>query len=332
MNGVLKTQAQYYNDPETYPGEGGTETNKAVIEDIYDLCAWMNVMTNQADVYAVTQHKQYAVLIRDVNFNDHRVYKYGLTTDTLIDMSFGGNKGDLDGAGHSVLNMVINSNTPKTTTHGIIYNGTVHDINFKNIVLMGNRNDANSVHPVFGTVTINSCNMSVYFSTDRWAHLMCKNIYLNDVTINMAGSIEQNVLIAGNYSSSIVANRVKFNFNNLRVMSTTAYNQVAGGGSGLNCTNCAFTGLIYQTNVTSSASHYLCSSYINNCYFAITTGVTNYTSLFNISSSGAQLTGMNVIDKDLLGGEYADGTNYMMLSTAEMKSSSTLLRYGFLTL
>lgn len=325
MNGVLKTQAQYYNDPVTYTGEGGTATNKAVIEDIYDLCAWHYVMSMQPDVYAVTQHKQYAVMVNDVNFNDHETMKFGITDDTLLDMNFGGNGGELDGAGHSIFNMVVNSSTPTTSTNGIVSRGTVRNVNFKNVVLLDNRNKN---YPIFKGLTMSLCNVSAYISVDRFTNLMNSTMTITDCTFNVSGVVSDYRLIGGDISSyNMQANRCRFNFSNLIVTNTTTGNILLNTGRTSIFSSCAFTGLIYQKNV--STSTFLSSATHNNCYFALMTGITEYTNLFSYPT---YFSGMTMIDIDLLTGTYADGGHYMCVHTANLKNKEFLQQNGFITL
>lgn len=338
MNGILKTQAEYYNDPVTYAGEGGTATNKAVIEDIFDLCAWHNITTNQPETYAVTSHKQYAVMVTDVNFNTHPTMKFGITDDTLLDMNFGGQKGELDGAGHTIYNLVVNSNTPTTSQYGIVSRGEVRNVNFKNVVFMGG--STRGAYPLFKTLTMNNCNVSAYLATFYFTSFIHNTMTINDCTFNVAGLVDYYGLLGGNVSSYVMnANRVRFHFSNLNVTgkaSSSSSAQICANtpiatGTGGIFNSCAFTGLIYQRNaVTSTSSSHLSSAKHTNCYFALTTGITNYTNLFNASDS--YITGMNLFDIDLLGGEYDDGNNYMCVHTSQLKNKDFLQLNGFITL
>lgn len=325
MNGVLKTQAQYYNDPVTYTGEGGTETNKAVIEDIYDLCAWHYVMSMQPDIYAVTQHKQYAVMVNDVNFNNHDTMSFGITDDTLLDMNFGGNGGELDGAGHSIFNMVIDANTPKASSNGIVSRGTIRNVNFKNIVLLDSSRTKG--YPIFKGLTMRFCNISAYISAKIFTVLISNTIDASDCTFNIGGAVADYRLIGGDTSSyNLQANRCLFNFSNLVVNHGTG-NILLNTGRTSTFSSCAFTGLIYQKNV--STSTVFSSAVHNNCYFAIMTGITEYTNLFSYPT---YFSGMTMVDIDLLTGTYADGTNYMCVHTVNLKNKDFLQQNGFITL
>lgn len=318
MNGILKTQAQYYNDPVTYTGEGGTETNKAVIEDIFDLCAWHNVTTTQAETYAVTSHKQYAVMVADVNFNNHPDYKFGIADDYVLNMNFGGQLGELDGAGHTILNMVFNSNTPAVNQTGVIGKGTIKNTNFKNMVaIFGNRNQN---CPIMKNLTLKGCNLSIYLSVPYLTRFTDTNVSAYDCTYNFTGTISDRALL--NITNAV---RTRFHFSNLKVINTAGNILIYSG----TYSQCAFTGLIIHTDYTSVTKLSNVNT-VTDCYFAIMTGITTYSMLFY--NAAGPTTGMNMIDIDVLGGEYADGAHYMCVHTSDLKNKDFLQRYGFITL
>lgn len=321
MNGILKTQAEYYNDPVTYTGEGGTETNKAVIEDIFDLCAWHNILTTQPETYAITSHKQYAVMVNDVNFNNHPTMKFGITDDTLLDMTFNSQYGELDGQGHTIFNMVVNSNTPTSSTNGIISRGTIINTNFKNMVVVTSRT---TNYRVIRRMTFINCNFSVYLSVREFGIFVdnasdTNKVTISDCTFNFTGTVSSNNILSIN---QVV--RTRFNFSNLVVISTSGNVLVSGG----TFSQCAFTGLIYQKDFT-SVTRLVNSNFVTDSYFAIITGITTYTGLF---PNNYPTSGMNMIDIDLLGGEYADGAHYMCVHTLDLKNKDFLQRNGFITL
>ena len=332
MNGVLKTQAQYYNDTTIYTGEGGTATNKAVIEDIYDLLAWVDIMTNQAETFAITQHKQYAVMVADVDFNNHPTMKFGITT-SFLDMYFNGNYGDLDGQEHIIRNAVFNGNSPAVTT-GIISRGTLNNVNFKNMVVIDARADTK---PVIDNITLNRCNFSVYMNTTGFGSVFGKTTSTyNDSTFNIMGAITESSIFS---HGQLISNRCLYNFSNLNILSTTTVKFCSNTGTIFN--NCGFTGLISQSGNTTSVT-FIIGRY-SNCYFALKctaldnyvgTGSGAYTNIFNTSSSSFVPTGIIAFNKDTWNsnGTYTDTSNVKYITDTNMKSKSFMQGLGFVTL
>ena len=337
MNGILKTQAQYYNDTSTYTGEGGTETNKAVIEDVYDLVAWVNITTNQPETFAITTHKQYAVIVNDINFNEHETMKFGVTT-AFLDMYFNGSGGDLDGLRHSILNCVVNTNSPTAST-GIIARGTIHNTNFKNLVVIGARSNT---QPVFNKITLNRCNFSIYMSTTGFRSVFGQGAsgagngsVFNDCTFNVTGSVTENVIF---YSLYLTANRCLFAFSDLHILSTSTNQLIQGTNTYFN--SCGFIGLISQTGNTSTLSYWVGGN-IANSYIAIrNTAISNYagtgsgaySSIHGTTTSYLRVTGILAIDNDLLGGSSSDTTNVKYMTTANMKNKTLMQGIGFVTI
>lgn len=337
MNGVLKTQAEYYNDPVTYTGEGGTITNKAVIEDIYDLIAWTNIMTNQPETYAITQHKQYAIMVHDVDFNNHEEMKFGITTP-FLDMDFNGNGGDLQGQGYSIRNAVLNTNSPTPST-GIISRGTINDVNFKNLVVIGARS---STQPVLNKITLNRCNFSIYISTTGFRSVFGigasgtgNNSIYNDCTFNVTGSVSESAIFSGHY---LTANRCLFYFSDLHILNTTTNVLIQGTNTFFN--NCGFVGLISQTGNTTKQSYWIGGN-MANCYIAIrNTAIVNYagtdsdayTGIHATSTSTLRVTGILAIDNEILGGNSSDTANIKYMTTTAMKTKTTMQGIGFITL
>ena len=114
--GVLKSQAEYYNDNITYTGDAGSETNMYVIEDVYDLCA-------------ATAQTYYYTLVDDIDFNDHDTYRYGV--DDLI-FGGGGNICYLRGGNRKIRNLIIKN----SAAAGIFRHASVSDVIFENLVVI----------------------------------------------------------------------------------------------------------------------------------------------------------------------------------------------------
>lgn len=112
-NGVLKTEAEYYDDSETYSGDAGTETNMYVIEDIYDF---------------VRGQAGHCTLVNDIDFSDHDTYRYGVSSRIIYSSGF-----ILHGNNHKIRNLIVKQATSAST----IMFGTMYDVIFENIILIG---------------------------------------------------------------------------------------------------------------------------------------------------------------------------------------------------
>lgn len=125
-NGILKSQAEYYQDDVTYTGNPGTTTNKYVIEDVFDLCTTST---------SGGSSNPYFEMVADVDFNDHPDYKFGVNK-----IIFGGGQNGyfyLEGNGHRIRNLVI-----KNSTATIFNVDSISNVRFENLVLIGTTSGA----------------------------------------------------------------------------------------------------------------------------------------------------------------------------------------------
>lgn len=108
MNGVLKSQAEYYGDSTNYTGAAGSSTNKWVIEDVFDLVA-------------ASGSEKYYELVNDIDFNDHPTYKFGIENSIGSYMRLYGNN-------HKIRNVLI-----KNTDAFDVY--VVKDLILENVII-----------------------------------------------------------------------------------------------------------------------------------------------------------------------------------------------------
>lgn len=122
MNGVMKTQSEYYNDSTNYTGVSGSINNKFVIEDIYDLLSTRN------------NDSLYFELACDIDFNEHPTYKFGVSENI-----FGKNKQNssshLYGNNHTIRNLVIKDSS--SIVFSAIY---VENLILENLIFINSTN------------------------------------------------------------------------------------------------------------------------------------------------------------------------------------------------
>lgn len=183
MNGVLKSQAEYYNDSVTYTGNAGSTTNMYVIEDVYDLCA------------AKIQSSYYE-LVNDIDFNDHDTYKYGV--DSLI---FGNTKSSyvcyLYGNNHKIRNLII-----KNSSALAIFGGIISDIIFENLIVI----DSTGGHLFYNyySNTIKNVRIGGYlFNSASSVILSGNNTSFADCSFNLKGLTTDGINLYGSGLNAI---------------------------------------------------------------------------------------------------------------------------------
>lgn len=234
-NGVLVDEATYFNDNETYSGVSGSETNKWVIEDIYDL-----VQGNSTG----SSHSCFR-LVSDVDFRDHETYKNGFSNNNLITCS----DGIFDGDGHSIKNLVLNSCGNSTFSFKIIKN-----TDFINLVM---------INCQYACITVGvggymqNCNFGIYVSNCSYTPLQNRHIY--DCCFNIKGTLTRGLELDGNPA-------IRRTHVNLDVIMNSA--QVIGGSSSYTLENCYFTGKI-KNKANISTVNGICITKFANSYIAV---------------------------------------------------------------
>lgn len=308
-NGTLVDQATYYNDTTTYTGESGSETNKYVIEDIYDFCA---IGTNTG----------YYELINDIDFNDHSTYKNGIdcsgnrylikNTDIYI-----------EGNNHKIYNMICKNVTGSNATLQI---GSMNSAFFINLVCIGCT--ANVIHG-----TYEHCSFGIYLcGASMIDGVITTEITYIDCTLNITGTTKTyysgSTAITNQFMRGAKLTRTHINFHNLNVSfvygsSTTTINLICNSTlensyitGTLNCIDSSeITNMYMLYSVTSMNSSFIALKFDN----------------FNISNenkniiNGGSVSSVSFIDYELYGSTATSSVNNLHLLTTEQAMSPTYL-------
>lgn len=307
-NGVIKCQSEYYNDPVTYTGDPGSATNKAVIEDVYDLVAWSNVIDQNG---AYDRHYNYGIIINDINFNDHSTYKYGIPADVyaILDCSFRGWGGELDGGGHTIYNMVVKQHNSSVIV------GTYKNIKFKNVIAI------NQSYKIFsGTFT--NCDMAVFCSNSKPGDLVSGSF--TNSTFLFKGLCSTSLF---KLSASTTFLRCEINFD-IQISNPTGW-QIGGPDRDTRIT-LDNTAIIGRVTGNSYPNVYLTGVNLTNSYIALNTNITfSYT---GDNSDGVYATSCSFIDKTIMANvPESPPANLYYLTTEQAQSPSYLLNIGFIT-
>lgn len=118
--GVFQSEAEYYNDSETYTGDPGSETNKYVVKDVYDFLK----------IDAPTTIYTHFTLVNDINFSDHETYRYGISTSRLINNTYI----TVHANGHKIRNLIV-KNMKDGNPVFVFYR--LYDAVFENFIFIG---------------------------------------------------------------------------------------------------------------------------------------------------------------------------------------------------
>lgn len=256
-NGNRKPASEYYSDPVKYTGNAGSKTNPYCIEDVYDLNVYVD-------------REMYYILVNDIDFNDHPIYKYGFTSNiNYFDVRYGSG-GGIDGRNHKILNVVV-SDVNFTLIHACI----IENIEFVNVVMLGTGLSSSGnglVVPMQSAGTgsgqgLHNCIFSCLFANGHFASLGFGNnsTAVTDCTFNIKGTLSTSVLLAVAEGSSKTYRRCLWNVD---IQGSRTLTGLIGASSSSYITtlqSCAFQGKINGAYVGSGTALF-CYSNITNSY------------------------------------------------------------------
>lgn len=270
-NGVLVDEATYFNDSETYTGDSGSETNRYVIEDVYDFLA---IGTGKS-------YKNYR-LVNDIDMRDHPIYKTGFNAKAMIKDLYG----TFDGDGHSIRNIVLNNYAGSNVQNVALMSfSTIANVDFKNLII-SNCNATCSLifcsgsgNLINGQKGLVNCNFGIYVANSTGESLPMGHP-ITDCCFNIEGMITNSLYLYTNIE------RTQFNLN-----ITISYDSVIRGDVLATFTNCYFTGKIKNIEKLESANS-ICNVPFSNSYIAVEyEGGSGY--------NGIKISGTGFIDKEL---------------------------------
>lgn len=305
-NGVLITQAEFYEDSEKYTGDAGSATNMYVIQDVYDLCA------------AKIQSSHYE-LVDDIDFNDHDTYRYGVSNRVFgVSSSY---TCVLHGNNHKIRNLIIKNSVE---TRGIIA-GDIFDVIFENLIVI----NSTSAHLFYNNFnyTIKNVRIGCYlFNSASSVILSGDNISFSDCSFNLKGLTTDGINLYGGYNSHTYT-RCHINCDITTTHSTCMHlNFVVLQDSYI-------TGIIKQTGdalceTTTNTNLYMYGGTFINSYVAVnatceTEGFTGYT-------VNATANMVSFMDKNLVPlAEEAAIDNWFYLTTEQATDPEYLLSINF---
>lgn len=307
-NGVLITQAEFYEDSEKYTGNAGSATNMYVIRDVYDLCA------------AKIQSSHYE-LVDDIDFNDHDTYRYGVS-NRVFGVS-GSYTCVLHGNNHKIRNLIIKNSAED---RGIIA-GDIFDVIFENLIVI----NSTSAHLFYNynSKTIENVKIGCYlFNSASSVILSGNSTSFSDCSFNLKGLTTDGVNMYGYFSDQHIYTRCHINCD----ITTTSDDCMNLHYAQLH--DSYITGKIKQTgsvfsNSDTGTNRYLYSGVLQNSYVAVeatceTEGFVGYT-VSNITASA-----VSFMDKDLTPiTEESAFANFYYLTTEQATDPEYLLSINF---
>lgn len=310
-NGTLVDQATYYGDTTKYTGDSGSETNKYVIEDIYDFCAIDDLGA------------QYYEMVKDIDFNDHPTYKNG------IDGSSGHlfqNAGIyIEGNNHKIYNMICKNTTAAYTA---IRMGKMSNVFFINLVCIGTASTAGVIYGI-----LEHCSLGVYLCGSSFIDSMFNsNVTYIDCTLNITGTAKSYYSGSSTITNTCIQNakltRTHVNLHNL--------NMVFGFSSSETNIN-IFSKLTLENSYITGTLNCIDTKEISKVYMlhSITSMNSSFIALklsnFNVSDdakniiNGGSINSVSFIDNELYGSTITTSTNNLHLLTTEQAMSPTYL-------
>lgn len=246
--GVLVTEAKYYDDSTTYSGAEGSETNRWVVEDAYDLCAM-----KETGVYT---------LVKDINISDYPEYKFG----TMYFNNAGATANiTLYGDGHKIQNMFLKDNG---TIDGLNVR-SIYDLIFENIICMSCTASRSELFP---NTTLYNCKLGIFlFNSDT--QYIFKTLKSYDSTFNVHGIVTDGIVCGQAYTHT----RSHLNFN-VRTLKGTNTHCI----SGVNLDNSYITGKLVAPTIL----YGLHSSNLEYSYISLEIE-TDSPDAFGVSNTGA---------------------------------------------
>lgn len=332
MNGILKSQAEYYWDSDKYTGDAGTSTNKWVIEDVFDFVA-----SNTCP------EEQYFEMVNDIDFNDHPTYKFGIE-ESIFGASDGSNQTSgsttyfvrsphmlLEGNGHKIRNAILK-------TKGLLISAyTIQNIVFENLILMNTTE--NNMSSVFllgvygGAPTINNVKIGCYLFDSKPDPLFgrgSENCSFNNCTINIKGKVYGGNFYIGQNRTKRKLNKCHINLD-LKVLN---YNSTLGRFY-YEMVDSYITGRVIQdiSGADTAVRELTFPNLMQNSFIAVNVDFPNGGTLkIGYSSSSSSIaTGGSFVDKDLLPEITTNTTarNIYLLTTEQATDPEYLLSIGF---
>lgn len=309
-NGVLKSQAEYYDDSDKYTGSAGSKTNKYVIEDVFDFCCTINSVC-------------YFEMVNDIDFNDHPDYRYGVNKTI-----FGGSNLNmyyyLDGNNHKIRNLVI-----KNSTAEIFHIAEICNVSFENLIFMGTtsgllftQNYGNS--GIASTCTAANVQIGCYMFDSASSVLFnstIKKVVWKNCSFNIRGKTTDGCNVSGYNNSTIYSNchiHVDIETNNIGCINAKS----------IIFDSSYITGKI-KTSYGSGALVLGGSGFtLKNSYFAVE--MSNADDLPLGISTSFTVASTSFIDKDLIQNfSISDINNFYYLTTDQAKDRDYLLSINF---
>lgn len=332
MNGIIRSQAEYYGDSEKYTDDAGTSTNKWVIEDVFDFVA-----SNTCP------EEQYFEMVNDIDFNDHPTYRFGIE-ESIFGASDGSNQTSgsttyfvraphmlLEGNGHKIRNVILK-------TKGFLISAyTIQNIVFENLILM-NTTD-NSISSVFllgvygAAPTINNLKIGCYLFDSKLDPLFgrgSESCTFNNCTINIKGKVYAGTFDIGQNKTGRKLNKCHINLD----LKALNYNSTLGKFY-YEMIDSYITGKIIQdiSGHDTTERELTFPNLMQNSFIAVNVDFPNGGTL-KIGHSGysvINITGGSFIDKDLLPEITTNTTteNLYLLTTEQATDPEYLLSIGF---
>lgn len=353
--GTMVSCADYYQDTTTYTGDAGSATNPYAVEDCYDFCA--------IRYDSIEQHYNF---VKDIDFNQHDTYKYGINNVTIIRQRpnvSGVGKLYIHGKGFELRNLICMNYTTATFCYGstadqsLIYFDNIDFVNFTFI----NCRDINTSQGKFASVHVarfTDCNFSIYLSNALLTFLCYTSVMVN-CTLNISGthacvySEAYQVMMLGNRTTANggtygeYKQNCNFNFENLIIMlpsisgstiiNLMTGNQYLNSDTYASLINCYFTGnikIIANTAISASVTMYLfglrCA--VTNCYWTASITFTN-SSIINQKlrlSASSNLATSFIATPNITGfSSFEYGNNYKLLTDEQCRDPEYLQSIGF---
>lgn len=302
--GIIWSMLELTGDKKYY-GQAGTETNPYGIEDVFDFCAIKNDEDKEITYYQ---------LVNNIDFNDHPVYKNGITKSDIIHAG----KSVLDGNGKSIRNIVYYTSTE--STNKVFALKKIHNCNFENLVNACN----NSSLVLFSSEFFERCSFYI-LNQNGYFYALFQTSFV-DCTLNIAG-----VMIGTFDLNRINLTRCHINFDNATfgAFNSGAFSYIISNALILD--HVYFTGKLNITNNNQSGLYLSKYGTFKNVYYSVDTSwgySPGYTPYFTLYPASA----ISFCNNDLLNQGLArvnGGTNFYALTDEQCKDPAYLANTGF---
>lgn len=315
-NGVLKSQAEYYQDSTTYTGDPGTSTNKYVIEDVYDLCS---------SELGASVH---AELVADIDFNSHDTYKLGVSSTVIGKSGQNTSMASLDGRGHKIRNLVL-----KNLTTYAVSAYKVSNIVFENLVFMGTTsgklftNNSGNFN-VSSKCAVDNVGIGCYMYDSSAAALFCCEGYKIATWANCSFNVNGKTTDGCNVRYASYDSSQKLDMCHINLDIQTVGGTCIDLGSYCSIKSSYFTGKIHQ--IGDAVSYFVDGGKFNNSYIAVS--ATNEVPDFSgYNMNFQEVSAASFVDTDLISVSEGQSppTNMYYLTTSQAKDPDYLSSIGF---